>query len=109
MVKADVLMQQFTFTRLAPRYAVEETVGLILDAMAVEQMPEAYLEELRELARRPETQLSPLSRFVLVALGAGEPVRASAGTLFREETAEELAELERRRTEVARPQPSRGG
>jgi hypothetical protein len=90
MVKADVLMQQFTFTRLAPRFAVEETVGLILDAMEVEQMPQAYLEELRELARSPESQLSPLSRFVLVALGAGEPVRASAGTLFREETADEL-------------------
>ena len=71
MVKADVLMQQFTFTRLAPRFAVEETVGLILDAMEVEQMPQGYLEELRELARRPEAQLSPLSRFVLVALGAG--------------------------------------
>jgi hypothetical protein len=85
MVKADVLMQQFTFTRLAPRFAIDETIGLILDAMEVEQMPEAYLEELRELARRPEAQLSPLSRYVLVALGAGEPVRASAGTLFREE------------------------
>jgi ubiquinone/menaquinone biosynthesis C-methylase UbiE len=84
MVKADVLMQQFTFTRLAPRFVVEETVGLILDAMGVEQMPQAYLDELRELARSPEAQLSPLSRFVLVALGAGEPVRASAGTLFRE-------------------------
>jgi hypothetical protein len=101
MVKADVLMQQFTFTRLAPRYAVEETVGLILDAMEVEQMPEAYLDELRELARRPESQLSPLSRFVLVALGAGEPVRASAGTLFREDTAAELEELEQRRAAVA--------
>jgi SAM-dependent methyltransferase len=101
MVKADVLMQQFTFTRLAPRFAVEETVGLILDAMEVEQMPRAYLDELRELARSPEAQLSPLSRFVLVALGAGEPVRASAGTLFREDTAAELAELEERRAAVA--------
>jgi hypothetical protein len=95
MVKADVLMQQFTFTRLAPRFAVEETVGLILDAMEVEQMPQAYLEELRELARSPDAQLSPLSRFVLVALGAGEPVRASAGTLFREDTLAERLELER--------------
>src|SRR5476649_1668884 len=101
MVKADVLMQQFTFTRLAPRFAVEETVGLILDAMAVEEMPQAYLDELRELARSPAAQLSPLSRFVLVALGAGEPVRASAGTLFREESAQEIAELEERRLAVA--------
>ena len=103
MVKADVLMQQFTFTRLAPRFAVEETVGLILDAMEVEQMPQAYLDELRELARRPEAQLSPLSRFVLVALGAGEPVRASAGTLFHEETAVEIEQ--RQRIAAAAPQP----
>jgi len=85
MVKADVLMQQFTFTRLAPRFAVEETVDLILETMTVEQMPQNYLDELRELARRPDAQLSPLSRYVLVALAAGEPVRAKAGTLFREE------------------------
>jgi hypothetical protein len=104
MVKADVLMQQFTFTRLAPRFAVEETVGLILDAMEVEQMPQAYLDELRELARRPEAQLSPLSRFVLVALGAGEPVRASAGTLFHEETATEQAERRRVAAAVAQPE-----
>jgi hypothetical protein len=104
MVKADVLMQQFTFTRLAPRFAVEETVGLILDAMEVEQMPQAYLDELRELARRPEAQLSPLSRFVLVALGAGEPVRASAGTLFHEESHAEQAERARIAAAVAQPE-----
>jgi hypothetical protein len=103
MVKADVLMQQFTFTRLAPRFVVEETVGLILDAMDVEQMPQAYLDELRELARSPEAQLSPLSRYVLVALGAGEPVRASAGTLFRE--ADALAEPLPRPATPQAPQP----
>ena len=69
--------------------------------MEVEQLPEGYLEDLRELARRPESQLSPLSRFVLVALGAGEPVRASAGTLFREETPEEVEERERIAAQVA--------
>jgi len=110
MVKADVLMQQFTFTRAAPRYAVEETVGLILDAMEVEQMPENILEELRELARRPESQLSPLSRFVLVALGAGEPVRASAGTLFRDETAaEEEERLAVAAATAMPPAPARAG
>src|SRR3984885_14579192 len=103
MVKAAVLMQQFTFTRLAPRFAVEETVGLILSAMEVEQMPQAYLDELRELARSPEAQLSPLSRYVLVALGAGEPVRASAGTLFRE--ADALAEPLPRPAMPQAPQP----
>src|SRR5471032_2292990 len=106
MVKADVLMQQFTFTRLAPPFAVGETVSLILDAMEVEQMPEAYMEELRELARSPQATLSPLSRFVLVALGAGEPVRASAGTLFREETAEELEERRIAAAAFATAQPA---
>jgi hypothetical protein len=90
MVKADVLMQQFTFARFAPRFAIEETVNLILDAMEVEQLPAGYLEELRELSRRPQAQLSPLSRYVLVALGAGEEVRNSAGTRYREE--DEFAE-----------------
>ena len=64
-------------------------------------MPQAYLDELRELARSPDAQLSPLSRFVLVALGAGEPVRASAGTLFREATVSEQLELERVAAAVA--------
>jgi hypothetical protein len=92
MVKADVVMQQFTFTRVAPRFAIEETVSLILEAMAIEEMPEGYLEELRELAARPDAQLSPLSRLVLVAGPAGRPIRATAGTLFREP---DPAEIER--------------
>jgi hypothetical protein len=83
MVKADVVMQQFTFTRLAPRFAIEETVSLILEAMEIEEMPAGYLEELRELARQPDAQLSPLSRLVLVGAPAGRPIRATAGTLFR--------------------------
>lgn len=95
MVKADVLMQQFTFTRLAPRFAIEETVGLILQAMAIEEMPKGYLDELRELARKPDAQLNPLSRFVLVGVPAGEPVRNSAGTQFRppDEPAPEVARI----------------
>jgi hypothetical protein len=92
MVKADVAMQQFTFTRLAPRFAIEETVSLILEAMEIEEMPAGYLEELRELAARPDAQLSPLSRLVLVGAPAGRPVRATAGTLFREP---DLADVER--------------
>jgi hypothetical protein len=84
MVKAEVAMQQFTFTRVAPRFAIEETVSLILEAMAIEEMPEGYLEELRELAARDDAQLSPLSRLVLVGAPAGRAARTSAGTLFRE-------------------------
>jgi hypothetical protein len=68
-------------------------------------MPQAYLDELRELASRPEAQLSPLSRYVLVALGAGEPVRASAGTLFRDEPTVP-PELERVAAAVQTPAPA---
>jgi hypothetical protein len=93
MVKADVVMQQFTFTRLAPRFAIEETVSLILEAMEIEEMPAGYLEELRELARQPDAQLSPLSRLVLVGAPAGRPIRATAGTLFREVDATEAARI----------------
>jgi hypothetical protein len=93
MVKADVFMQQITFTRLAPRFAIEETVSLILEAMEIEAMPASYLEELRELARQPDAQLSPLSRLVLVGAPAGRPVRAGAGTLFREVDTNEAARI----------------
>jgi ubiquinone/menaquinone biosynthesis C-methylase UbiE len=90
MVKADVVMQQFTFTRLAPRFAIEETVSLILEAMEIEEMPEGYL---RELARQPDAQLSPLSRLVLVGAPAGRPIRATAGTLFREVDTADAAQI----------------
>jgi hypothetical protein len=93
MVKADVTMQQFTFTRLAPKFAIEETVSLILEAMAIEEMPEGYLDELRELARRPDAQLSPLSRLVLVGAPAGRVAPVSAGTLFREPDGAEIARI----------------
>jgi ubiquinone/menaquinone biosynthesis C-methylase UbiE len=93
MVRADVVMQQFTFTRVAPRFAIEETVSLLLEAMEIEELPEGYLDELRELARRPDAQLSPLSRLVLVGAPAGRPIRAVAGTLFRDEEPAELARI----------------
>ncbi len=91
MVKADVIMQQFTFTRLAPRFAIEETISLLLEAMEIAELPDGYLEELRELARSPDAALSPLSRLVLVGAPAGRPIAASAGTLFREPSADEVA------------------
>ena len=93
MVKADVVMQQLTFTRLAPRFAIEETVSLILEAMEIEEMPAGYLEELRELARQPDAQLSPLSRLVLVGAPAGRPIAATAGTLFRETGTADVARI----------------
>lgn len=92
IVKADVVVQQFVFTRIAPRFLIEETVDLILDAMAIEDMPQAYLDELRELARSDDSQLSPLSRSVLVALPGGDEGRTTAGTFFRPEDEAVLAQ-----------------
>lgn len=83
IVKADVLMQQFTFGRVAPRFLINDTVDLLLDAMAISDMPQSYLDELRSLARQTDTQLAPLSRYVLVAVPGGTEPRRSAGTLFR--------------------------
>jgi hypothetical protein len=60
--------------------------------MEIEEMPAGYLDELRELAASPDAQLSPLSRLVLVGAPAGRPIRATAGTLFREP---DPAEVER--------------
>ena len=71
IAKGDVWQSLLTFTRVPPKSAVAQTVDLVLDAMAIEEMPESYLDELRELAARPDAQLLPLSRIVLVGTGAG--------------------------------------
>jgi len=83
IVKADVWQNLFTFTRVPPRHAVTETVSLVLDAMAIEEMPQAYLEELRALAARKDAQLLPLSRIVLVGTASGVPLAQGNGTPFR--------------------------
>jgi hypothetical protein len=83
VVKGDVWQNLFTFTRVPPQYAVAETVSLILDAMAIEEMPKAYLDELRELAARRDAQLLPLSRIVLVGVPAGVPLPQGSGSAFR--------------------------
>ncbi len=83
VVKADVWQNLFTFTRVPSKRAVSETVSLILDAMAIEEMPKPYLDELRALASRPDTQLMPLSRIVLVGTAAGESLPAGSGAAFR--------------------------
>jgi hypothetical protein len=82
-VKGDVWQNLFTFTRVPSRDAVSETVSLILDAMAIEAMPKKYLNELREMAGRRDAQLLPLSRIVLVGIGAGEPFPPGSGSAFR--------------------------
>jgi hypothetical protein len=83
IVKADVWQNLFTFTRVPPKHAVAETVSLILEAMAIEEMPKAYLDELRELAARPDAQLLPLSRIVLVGTAAGQALPQGSGEPFR--------------------------
>jgi hypothetical protein len=83
MAKADVYQSLFTFTRVPPKHAVAETVSLILDAMAIEDLPKPYLDELRELASRPDAQLLPLSRIVLVGTAAGDDLPPGSGQPFR--------------------------
>jgi hypothetical protein len=83
LVKPDVWQNLFTFTRIAPKYAIAETIALILDAMVIEEMPKPYLDELRELAARRDAQLLPLSRIVLVGIASGEPLPQGSGAAFR--------------------------
>src|ERR1700694_5936389 len=81
IVKADVWQQLITFTRVPAKHAVNETIALILQALAMEEMPERYLDELRALAARHDAQLLPLSRIVLVGTAAGgTPPKTSAQT-----------------------------
>jgi hypothetical protein len=84
IVKSDVTYQTFAFTRTPPREAIRETIALIIDTMAAEETPEAYLDELRALAAGPQGQLLPQARFVVVGTASGVPVNVKAGTDFRE-------------------------
>ena len=106
IVKADVYQSLFTFTRVPPKHQVAETVALILQAMAIEEMPKEYLDELRALAARPDAQLLPLSRIVLIGTAADEPPPQGTPTKFRPEV--DLAPPPPRPTEplaVAPPAP----
>ncbi|GAC1580994.1 MAG: hypothetical protein NVS3B7_15850 [Candidatus Elarobacter sp.] len=83
VVKADVWQNLFTFTRVPPQAAVADTISLILSAMAIEEMPRHYLDELRSLAAHKDAQLLPLSRIVLVGAPAGETLAPGSGQPFR--------------------------
>ncbi|MFN2459660.1 MAG: class I SAM-dependent methyltransferase [Candidatus Velthaea sp.] len=83
IVKADVTQETYAFTRVPPRNAIKDTVAFILDTMAAEETPEPYLEELRALAKRPDAQLVPQARYVLVGAAVGGIPTSSAGTRFR--------------------------
>ena len=107
IVKADVWQNLFTFTRVPPPHAVTETISLILDAMVIEEMPAAYLDELRELAARRDAQLLPLSRIVLVGTAAGEALPLGNGTAFRPNAVRQPSPPPSRETPVAaKPAPS---
>jgi hypothetical protein len=90
IAKPDVSYETFAFTRTPPREAMRETVALIIDTMAAEDTPESYLLELRALAKRPDAQLVPQARNVIVGAAVGERPRAGAGTDYRDRLPEEL-------------------
>ena len=90
VIKPDVTSATYSFLRVPPREYIEDTVRLILETMEVEETPKPYLDELRELAKRPGGQLLPQSRYVLVAAAAGEIPTGGAGTLLRESPAERI-------------------
>src|SRR5665213_2012799 len=85
IVKAEVWQNLFTFTKVPPRNAVAETVSLVLDAMAIEDLPQGYLDELRAIAARPDAQLLPLSRIVLVGTAAGVALGSGTVAPFRKD------------------------
>jgi hypothetical protein len=84
MVKADVTGMTFSFRRVPPPEAIRDTVALLIDTMAAEEIPQAYLDELHALALQHGAQLLPPARLVLVGVAAGAPAASGTGTLFRE-------------------------
>ena len=70
-VKADVTQHVFAFSKIPPREYLVDTIELLLRTMEVEQAPEGYIKELREIARRSD-QLLPPPRYVLVGAALGE-------------------------------------
>lgn len=78
-VKADVAQHVFAFAKVAPHEYVDDTVRLLLDTMRAEDAPADLLEELRAIARKPESRLLPPARYVLLGAAVGdlpEPVFA---------------------------------
>lgn len=71
-VKADVSQQVFAFSKVPPREYLVDTIELLLDTITVQEAPKAYIDELREIAHRPEAQLLPPPRYVLVGASIGE-------------------------------------
>jgi len=51
--------------------------------MALEDMPQGYLDQLRALAARHDAPLLPLSRIVLVVIASGDQLPQGSGSAFR--------------------------
>lgn len=71
-VKADVSQHVFAFAKVAPQNYVDDTVRLLLDTMRAEDAPADLLDELRAIARKPESRLLPPARYVLVGAAVGD-------------------------------------
>jgi ubiquinone/menaquinone biosynthesis C-methylase UbiE len=71
-VKADISQHVFAFAKVPPREYLIDTIDLLLKTMEVEDAPKSFIDELRQIARRSDTQLLPPPRFVLVGAALGE-------------------------------------
>jgi ubiquinone/menaquinone biosynthesis C-methylase UbiE len=71
-VKAEISQHVFAFAKVPPREYLLDTIELLLKTIEVEQAPQAYIEELRQIARRSDAQLLPPPRYVLVGATLGE-------------------------------------
>jgi hypothetical protein len=71
-VKADVAQHVFAFGKVPPSEYLKDTVELLLRTIEVEAAPKAYVDELRQIAKRSGSHLLPPPRFVLVGAALGE-------------------------------------
>jgi ubiquinone/menaquinone biosynthesis C-methylase UbiE len=70
--KADVAQHVFAFAKVPPREYLTDTVELLIRTIEVEDAPKAFVEELRQIAKRSGSHLLPPPRFVLVGAALGE-------------------------------------
>jgi len=84
MAKATVAEAVFEFAKAPPREYLVDTLELLLETMRVEDAPQYYIDQLREIARHPGAQLLPQGRLVLVGLpekGSALPSKSIAAML----------------------------
>lgn len=71
-VKADISQHVFAFAKVPPHEYLVDTIDLLLKTMEVEDAPKSFIDDLRQIAGRSDTQLLPPPRFVLVGAALGE-------------------------------------